>query len=488
MSIETIKCNYEWSFDRENPIGSGGFGAVYQASSSEMEGAFCLKVTPISEEYIREADMVKMLQHKNFQYIIPVIDSGFNAEQSEFLFVMPLGEKSLQDHLEECGVLDELEAASILLDVVKGLREADLVIHRDIKPSNIILSEGVWKIADFGVSKFAPDRTSKHTLRGPTTPAFAAPELWERGLPVTKAVDIYALGCVGMFLINGSLPFLDKSMSRLGDLHRKFLPPLDHNRNGRLNAILQRMLMKLPNERGSLEELAFALESFLHREGDLVAVEEDLNRAATRYIRNRERTQWNPSTVSDYAKTWEDDIRSEKELWLKGVFTKFYARLAEAIPFPTRINGRLFTFHGVSIEYRFETGEVKTSPEFQEGFQSLQKRTLSAAFFDLTDYDSSTTVSYTFWCRAPLPAERNYDWEVIAYTQDGGIPQSVTEIRAAAQAESSGISSREASEPFLLRSDADVEQILTHLTQVTVYAVESSLEQNRDKIRFYQNY
>lgn len=49
-------------------------------------------------------------------------------------------------------MLDERTATSILIQVMYGFQEIinKGYIHRDVKPANILISNGIFKIADFG--------------------------------------------------------------------------------------------------------------------------------------------------------------------------------------------------------------------------------------------------------------------------------------------------------------------------------------------------
>ena len=69
------------------------------------------------------------------------------------------------------------------------------ILHRDIKPANVFMHSGVCKLADLGLSKqlvTSMTRKQTHTICG--SPLYLAPEV-HMGLPYSKAVDIWSLGC-----------------------------------------------------------------------------------------------------------------------------------------------------------------------------------------------------------------------------------------------------------------------------------------------------
>ena len=61
----------------------------------------------------------------------------------------------LEGLLKKKRKITETETIKVLAGCVEGLAYLNKhkVMHRDIKPANIIISRGVYKIADYGLSK-----------------------------------------------------------------------------------------------------------------------------------------------------------------------------------------------------------------------------------------------------------------------------------------------------------------------------------------------
>lgn len=79
------------------------------------------------------------------------------------------------------------------------------IIHRDIKPENIIYHNNKVTLLDFGIARFLDSRKSKDTLILGSV-GYAAPEQFgfQQSNPQT---DIYALGKLMNYLLNGSLEY-----------------------------------------------------------------------------------------------------------------------------------------------------------------------------------------------------------------------------------------------------------------------------------------
>lgn len=83
-------------------------------------------------------------------------------------------------------------------------------MHRDLKPENLLLNkEGNIKICDFGWS--AQTLAEKRTTYCGTY-EYMSPEMLNKE-PHDSSVDIWSLGILLYELINGSPPFLGRSIS-----------------------------------------------------------------------------------------------------------------------------------------------------------------------------------------------------------------------------------------------------------------------------------
>ncbi|MFJ8787341.1 protein kinase [Streptomyces sp. NPDC102476] len=147
-------------------------------------------------------------------HVMPVLDFDPGYEW----FVMPKAEDNVEDRrieLQEPGQLRAMVDA-----VAAGLADAHQYdwIHRDIKPGNILLLDGRWVVADWGIARRPRGQTSTAgllTTTGIGTGGFAAPEQFINGHEVTPASDIYSLGQLIGWIITGTWP----------QTNRPLLPP-----------------------------------------------------------------------------------------------------------------------------------------------------------------------------------------------------------------------------------------------------------------------
>ncbi|MCK8457886.1 serine/threonine-protein kinase [Sphingomonas faeni] len=245
---------HEWNFDESQRLGPpGGFGEVFRGSGPSGDVAVKrLKLTAGAAAH-REMKIGESLVDREYRHVVPVYDYGQDANGDGYYLVMPICERSLQDHLRDNGPLPWSEAKPIILDIIAGLKEVENIVHRDLKPGNVLYRDGRWQIADFGIAKFVEDSTSLETLRHSLTPPYAAPEQWLGERP-SGGTDVYALGCIIHTLLTGAPPF-GGDINDVREAHLQKPPPQVLGIDPRLGGLVNHMLRKAQAVRPSLDRV-----------------------------------------------------------------------------------------------------------------------------------------------------------------------------------------------------------------------------------------
>ncbi len=143
------------------------------------------------------------------------------------------------------------------------------IVHRDVSPSNVLVSyDGAVKVSDFGIAKWAYQRTQTQegTLKGKF--AYMSPEQC-RGRNVDRRSDVFALGTILYELTTGAPPFSgDSDLEILNWIATgAATPPSWPEERGvypaSLAAIVMRALAPDPADRfATMQALQIALEAF----------------------------------------------------------------------------------------------------------------------------------------------------------------------------------------------------------------------------------
>jgi eukaryotic-like serine/threonine-protein kinase len=276
-------------------IGEGGMGDVYRAERAD--GAFgravAVKVTrgglvegESAARFRTERQILATLQHPN---VVTLLDGGTTADGRAFLVMELVDGVPITAYCADRRLgLDERLALFRQVCAAAHYAHRHAIVHRDLKPANVLVTvDGVAKVLDFGVAKLlAAEATDGHTvpglLPGPLTPNYASPEQL-RGLPVTTASDVYALGVLLYELVTGGRPYetTGQPLDRVIELVVRAEPTRpseaipragavtwDRRRlRGDLDAIVLRALAKDPEARyASAEQLADDVARFVARQ------------------------------------------------------------------------------------------------------------------------------------------------------------------------------------------------------------------------------
>ena len=242
----------------EEKIGGGGMGEVWRARHRLLIRPAAIKlIRPqvsadpelLLRRFEREARATAALKSP---HTVQLYDFG-TTEDGRLYYVMELLDGlDLDTLVRQYGPLPAERVVHLLRQVCSSLQDAHAngLVHRDIKPANVVVSRAgttfdFAKVLDFGLVKLhtagprgsgaagqSPMRKSdddavKLTAEDSTsgTPAFMAPEVVLGVAETDHRVDLYALGCVGYWLLTGKLVFEGRNAVEVMFYHANTPPP-----------------------------------------------------------------------------------------------------------------------------------------------------------------------------------------------------------------------------------------------------------------------
>ncbi|KAL9865361.1 interferon-induced, double-stranded RNA-activated protein kinase [Geothlypis trichas] len=269
-SPHTVNKTFLEQFEEIKPIGAGGFGNVFKATSKCDKKTYAIKRVKFTEKVEREAQGLARLSHENIvryhsswkgcdHFKDP--DPSRNSDQ-EILCLFVQMEFCEQGTLADWIAKTTKDrkyyemAQNKFLQIVKGVEciHSEKLMHRDLKPQNIFISHDKIKIGDFGLVTSA---TFETLTQNTGTPSYMAPE--QTGAKYGKEVDIYALGLI-WFEILSAITAHEKSKIWPSAREGK-LPEYFNNKFPTEASIIKKMLSTDPSGRITISNLLDLLKS-----------------------------------------------------------------------------------------------------------------------------------------------------------------------------------------------------------------------------------
>lgn len=194
-------------------IGEGTFGEVFLGRHQRRGRRVALKQFKptkegdgVSPTAIREVLLLRELHHPN---VVRLESCHVLAHDATLVLAFAYAEHDLQDviryHSQKLAKhVPGFAVKSVLWQLLRGLEylHANSVIHRDLKPANILVGgqgehEGVVQIADFGLARLVDAPLRSLWENGVVvTIWYRAPEVLLGSRHYTRAIDIWAVGCI----------------------------------------------------------------------------------------------------------------------------------------------------------------------------------------------------------------------------------------------------------------------------------------------------
>ncbi|CAD8091622.1 unnamed protein product [Paramecium sonneborni] len=174
----------DFVIDTSNLLGQGACGRVFSASRRNDNKQYCAKIVQGNSQNVqKELQILNFMKDKQNENIVNVFHCNYIPEKGLFVVIMERCdsdlEKEIKSRIAQQRWYTEVEVVSIMKQLFNGYKilYQSQIIHRDIKPANILIYQGKYKIADFGVGKIYSADSNLLNITKNGTPAFKAPEL-----------------------------------------------------------------------------------------------------------------------------------------------------------------------------------------------------------------------------------------------------------------------------------------------------------------------
>jgi serine/threonine protein kinase len=220
----------------EQLLGSGGFGAVYRATTRSLQHLplaikFCLDPTLAAALHRERSNLERLMKVGGENWSPRIVRLyGYDLDhRTPYLVYEYVSGGDLTHHLavlrqRKGRELNADEVLDLILQVTEGLAFAHRhgLVHRDLKPANVLVEGETLKLADFGLGGVSAvravqvSRIGATTLdfltvaeraslfRGAGTPLYMSPEQ-RRGAPPDPRQDLYSLGVMWFQLLVGDV-------------------------------------------------------------------------------------------------------------------------------------------------------------------------------------------------------------------------------------------------------------------------------------------
>merc|ERR1711916_274853 len=190
------------------PIGQGAYGVVCAAHDTETGDKVAIKKIggifqnkTDAKRTLREIRILRAFDHENVLALVDVWCAESAEDFDEIYLVTELLDTDLHQIIGSNQPLTDDHVQYFTYQILRALKyiHSANVLHRDLKPSNLLLNGNCdLKVCDYGLARVAdPEESHAGFLTEyVATRWYRAPEVMLSWKNYTKAIDVWAVGCI----------------------------------------------------------------------------------------------------------------------------------------------------------------------------------------------------------------------------------------------------------------------------------------------------
>jgi predicted Ser/Thr protein kinase len=243
-------------------LGSGDFGKVYEGEWHKSKVAIKVNTSGDLESFYNEAElMLNLRPHPNVVQTL-----GYCQESDKLVVVVEFCDGGSLDKklFDENDFVSPIDQFNLIWNIAKGVYHLheNKIIHRDLAARNILLSHGVPKISDFGLSRKV-EQVQKHSQ----TKATLGPIRWMapeslRSPIYDEKTDVWSFGIVCWEIVCRQEPHLNEDPLSIGGKIRDecFTPLIPDDCNPKIKQLMKDCWNPNPEDRPDIKSICDRLE------------------------------------------------------------------------------------------------------------------------------------------------------------------------------------------------------------------------------------